>query len=76
MTGRTRVPDFGRCCNKGTVRLPLLQAPPEPLRALLEENTPKAKAFRRHIRGYNSAFQMASSGLCVDDRFGGGEPSC
>ncbi|XP_065835787.1 uncharacterized protein [Oscarella lobularis] len=50
----------GMCCAKGKVDVPLLGNPPEPLRALLTENTSLAKEFRENIRKYNSCFVMTS----------------
>jgi len=43
------------------------------MKTLLEADTPEARAFRKNSRGYNAAFQLASSGLCVDERFSNGE---
>ena len=50
----------GMCCAKGKVDVPLLGNPPEPLRALLTENTSLSKEFRENIRKYNSCFVMTS----------------
>ena len=50
----------GMCCANGKVDVPLLGPPPEPLRALLTNNTPTAKEFRKKIRTYNSCFVMTS----------------
>lgn len=54
------------CCIKGKVKLPVRAAPPQPLRALLEQTHRKAKTFMSNIRSYNSAFQLASSAIAVD----------
>lgn len=68
-----RSPRFGMCCTwRGKFSLPLQQEPPEPLKSLLTEQTATAREFRQKIRAYNSALQLASSGLAVDERFAGG----
>ena len=65
---------MGGCCLKGQVKLPALPEPPEPLLSLLTTaTTPAATQFRRRIRSYNSALQLASSGVKVDERFDTGE---
>ena len=56
----------GLCCSKGKVNLPVRAAPPEPLKALLEQTHRKAKSFISNIRMYNSAFQLASSAIALD----------
>ena len=66
-------PVFGSCCLSGKISLPASVAPPEPLRALLDDLTPQAKEFRNHARAYNAALQMASSGIKVDERFSTGD---
>lgn len=53
---------YGMCCMHGAVRLPALQATPEPLNALLKGETADAKHFLNNIRHYNATFQMASTG--------------
>ena len=50
----------GMCCANGKVNIPLLGPPPEPLGALLTNDTPLAKEFRKKIRTYNSCFVMTS----------------
>ena len=70
--GGRRAPQFGMCCFRGKVSLPQPQDPPEPLNSLLMADTPRAQAFKRKSRGYNAAFQMATSGLAVDDRYSNG----
>lgn len=74
-TGSNRAPLFGRCCWCSKLDLPKLQDPPEPLKTLLEADTMQARALRKISRGHNAAFQMASLGLCMDERFSGGERS-
>ena len=60
------------CCFRGKVSLPQPQEPPEPLNSLLMADTSRAQAFERKSRGYNAAFQMATNGLTVDERFSNG----
>ena len=55
------------CCSEGRVRLPLLDAPPEPLRGLLLGTSTNAKKFRQHLRQYNSALTLCSMWVKVDD---------
>ena len=50
----------GLCCLGGKVKPPPIQPPPEPLKSLMEGDTPKSKQFLKTIRAYNSAFQMTS----------------
>ncbi len=69
-------PVFGSCYLSGTISLPHSHMPPEPLRSLLDDSTPAARAFRKHARAYNNAFQMASSGVQVDERFSTGDDAC
>ncbi|UYV82863.1 hypothetical protein LAZ67_22001131, partial [Cordylochernes scorpioides] len=52
----------GMCCSNGKVRLPLIDLPPEPLRSLLSGENSDSVHFLRHIRKYNSCFQMTSFG--------------
>jgi hypothetical protein len=55
-------PQFGSCCLKGKVNLPLLQDPPQRLRQLFEIDNERAKEFRTNIRRYNAAFAFTSVG--------------
>ncbi|GFX74698.1 uncharacterized protein TNCV_3121281 [Trichonephila clavipes] len=48
----------GMCCSGGKIKLPHLEAPPEPLKALLAGLTAESKYFLSNIREYNSCFQM------------------
>jgi len=59
-------PIFSLCCAKGTVTLPNLLPPPEPLATLLAGDDALARRFRRDIRQYNSALQLASSAARAD----------
>lgn len=52
----------GMCCANGKVKLPELQAPPEPLATLITGETTQSKHFLANIRKYNSCFQMTSFG--------------
>ncbi|KAK2727927.1 hypothetical protein QYM36_008410, partial [Artemia franciscana] len=49
---------MGMCCASGKVKLPLLAAPPEPLKTFLTRTTSESKRFLSKIRKYNSCFQM------------------
>ena len=53
----------GMCCSAGKVRVPLLEPPPKPIKDLLSGKSPKSNSFLKHIRQYNSAFQMTSFGV-------------
>ena len=48
------------CCGNGKIDPPNIQAPPQPLKNLMEGKTAESKKFLRQIRSYNSAFQMSS----------------
>ena len=52
----------GMCCMVGKVQLPSLNAPPEPLRSLLNGTHPHSTHFLENIRSYNNCFQMTSFG--------------
>ena len=60
------------CCGRGQVSLPPLQEPPQPLADLLSGTTPAARSFLQNIRLYNSALQLASSGVDTSPMFGEG----
>ncbi|XP_014784019.1 uncharacterized protein LOC106879095 [Octopus bimaculoides] len=55
----------GMCCSGGTVKLPALEDPPQPLQELLEGTTPESRHFLRNIRKYNCAFQITSFGANI-----------
>ena len=56
-------PQFGEaCCLSGSIRIPLIPEPPQLLRQLLTEQTPRGRNFRLHICKYNSAMAMATMG--------------
>ena len=54
------------CCANGEVRLPPLQPLQEELSNFFLGNCEKAIDFRKHTRGYNSAFAFASLGVNED----------
>jgi len=54
------------CCLEGKVQLPLLEAPPEPLKTLLTSNDRPAVKFREDIWKYNRAFSFTSIGVAED----------
>ncbi|KAH9053086.1 hypothetical protein EDB87DRAFT_1569732, partial [Lactarius vividus] len=62
-----RNPKFGMCCFSGKISLPPLQSPPLELSQLLISQDQLSKAFRLHIRNYNSALAMTSVGRKLDD---------
>lgn len=50
----------GMCCSSGKVVLPVLHSPPEPLKSLMSADNEESKLFLKHIRKFNSCFQMTS----------------
>lgn len=69
------VSKFGSCCLQGKIDLPPLHALPPELHTLYTSQDPPGKSFRNHIRNYNNALAMTSTGCTVDDRLnqqGGG----
>ena len=56
---------MGMCCASGKVKLPLLAAPPEPLKTFLIGTKSESKRFWSKIRKYNSCFQMTSFGAQI-----------
>ena len=58
---------MGMCCASGKVKLPLLAAPPEPLKTFLTGTTSESKRFLSKIRKYNSCFQMTSFGAQIEN---------
>jgi len=59
-------PKFGSCCYQGKISLPPLQPAPPKLYDLLTAQDPIGRAFRNHIRNYNSALAMTSVGRKLD----------
>ncbi|KAL6576036.1 hypothetical protein OROHE_000507 [Orobanche hederae] len=59
-------PKFNLCCNKGQVKLPLLQQPPQLLQDLLENRHEKRKNYIENIRTLNSMFAFTSMGGTID----------
>ncbi|KAK9749753.1 hypothetical protein RND81_02G147800 [Saponaria officinalis] len=56
-------PQFSICCQKGKVRLPILQDPPDYLKQLLDPNGGRRSSeFRRLIRSYNMIYAFTSMG--------------
>ena len=53
----------GLCCSKGKVRVESIRQPPEPILTLFSGLYPESRQFLRHIRRYNSCFQMTSFGV-------------
>jgi len=50
------------CCSNGTVRIPNIDEPPEPLKTLLESSSSTSKHFLQNINKCNNAFHMTSFG--------------
>ena len=59
---------FSLCCGQGKVVIPALPSPPELLMLmhLLTATDSRGRAFREHIRAYNSALAFASLGVNLD----------
>ncbi|KAI5153164.1 hypothetical protein ENBRE01_3134 [Enteropsectra breve] len=55
----------GMYCASGKIRLPWLEAPPDPLKTLLAGYTAEPKQFLFKIRKYNSCFQLTSFGAHI-----------
>ena len=49
------------CCSDGKIRLDAIKDPPEPLHLLLTGMHEQSSHFKKHLREFNCAFQMASS---------------
>ncbi|KAK9740669.1 hypothetical protein RND81_03G052500 [Saponaria officinalis] len=72
------LPQFSICCQKGKVRLPLLQDPPDYLKGLLDPTGGRRSSeFRRLIRSYNMIYAFTSMGRKVDNAINNGSaPYC
>ncbi|KAG0610723.1 hypothetical protein M758_7G086700 [Ceratodon purpureus] len=62
-------PQFGSCCLKGKVSLPLLRDPPQRLCQLFEGDNEQAKEFCTNIRRYNAAFAFTSVGTSSSNTY-------
>ena len=60
-------PEFGVCCSRGKIKLPLLEYPPRPLYDLLYGGHEKSRNFLEHIRKYNMMFAFTSMGGYQDN---------
>jgi hypothetical protein len=58
---------FNMCCGKGKIRIPVLQPPPRELQELLDRQDAH---YMANVRAYNTALQMASSTIKVDNTLG------
>ena len=56
----------GICCLGGKIVLPIINQPPEPLSSYMSGETPESKHFLKHMRMYNSCFQMTSFGANIE----------
>ena len=65
-------PLFSTCCNRGDVKIPLMQPLPSLLQELYYRNSELASHFRIHIRKYNSALAFVSLKYEADQRIMGG----
>jgi hypothetical protein len=54
---------FGTCCHHGKTIIPLLQAPPDPLRYLFTSLDSQAREFRANIWRYSLPFQFTSMAI-------------
>ena len=64
------------CCNSGKVLLPPLPQPPDTVSRLWQENTVRAKLFRRFARQINNCLALASQRVNdISGRLGGWTPS-
>ena len=59
---------MGICFASGKFKLPLLAAPPEPLKTLLTGTTSESKHFLSNIKKYNSCFEMTSFGTQIENQ--------
>ncbi|KAI0289999.1 hypothetical protein BC826DRAFT_583570 [Russula brevipes] len=74
-SGTPSKPQFGRCCQHGTVKIDRLPDLPDDLHTLFTGNSPQCRQFRSHIRQYNSALAFASFTANQEDvNTGGGGP--
>ena len=58
---------FTICCNYGKISVPQWKAPPEPLKRLLNRESPDSKEFLNNIRGYNTSLAFESLGAQIDE---------
>jgi hypothetical protein len=59
---------FEICCKRGDAVLDPLRTPPAKLRALLEAQDPRGRAFRQNIRAYNGALTFTSMSYTKNSR--------
>ncbi|XP_067939447.1 uncharacterized protein [Watersipora subatra] len=65
----------GMCCANGKVKIPVITAPPEPLRSLMTGVNAYSRHFLSNIRKYNNCFQMTSFGASREIREQGFMPT-
>ncbi|KAK7354399.1 hypothetical protein VNO80_19860 [Phaseolus coccineus] len=63
---------FSICCQKGKVKLPFLQRPPELLNNLLHDEDPRSKHFLDNIRTYNNMFSFTLIGGKIESSMNNG----
>ncbi|KAL6550513.1 hypothetical protein OROMI_021001 [Orobanche minor] len=59
-------PEFGLCCSRGKIQLPLLKQPPRLLRNLLQNRHIKSRNYIDNIRAYNMMYAFTSMGGIQD----------
>jgi hypothetical protein len=59
---------FELCCKRGDAVLDPVRTPPAELRALLEAQDLRGRAFRQNIRAYNGALTFTSMSYTKDSR--------
>ncbi|KAL6524352.1 hypothetical protein OROHE_016023 [Orobanche hederae] len=59
-------PEFGLCCSRGKIQLPLLKQPPRLLRDLLQNRHIKSRNYIDNIRAYNMMYAFTSMGGIQD----------
>ncbi|KAF8200376.1 hypothetical protein BJ912DRAFT_814430, partial [Pholiota molesta] len=65
-------PEFVTCCDHGTVQLPDVEPPPEPLLALFTGTDAAVRNFWEHIWEYNHALAFTSLGVNEDQSINNG----
>lgn len=67
-----RIRLYSLCCARGTIDLPHMTMPPQPLASLLDGTHQHSSHFRQNARAFNNALAMASSAAHVDRSIVGG----
>ena len=64
--GTNANPKFSICCAKGTIVIPHLEPPPQPLLHILNGNDRNCKEFKQNIRGYNTVLAFTCVSAKID----------